>query len=287
MARRRSSRIGSLAVMACWLAGRNGLAAWLSLDRDDSDPIVFIHYLATALRTAVPDACAETLAHLDAVQQVPWALLAGSLSNDLAALPVPLVLVLDNYHHIDSPPIHALLDRLLAHPASALHLLLIARHDPPLSLGALRVREEVNEIRMRDLQLSQRETAILLERCTGHPISAAALDRLQTCCEGWPVGVRLAARALRRQRDVVDVLEPPFSGSTREVEQYFFEEVLAGQSVTTRDYLLRTSTCSGPRFSTVSVSPCATPSSGKFAMGIPSCSGCRAARCSASPSTIT
>ncbi|MCQ1550623.1 MAG: LuxR C-terminal-related transcriptional regulator [Candidatus Accumulibacter phosphatis] len=232
---------GKTALVAHWLAGRNGLAAWLSLDRDDSDPIVFIHYLAAALRTAVPDACAETLAHLDAVQQVPWALLAGSLSNDLAALPVPLVLVLDNYHHIDSPPIHALLDRLLAHPASALHLLLIARHDPPLSLGALRVREEVNEIRMRDLQLSQRETAILLERCTGHPISAAALDRLQTCCEGWPVGVRLAARALRRQRDVVDVLEPPFSGSTREVEQYFFEEVLAGQSVTTRDYLLRTS----------------------------------------------
>lgn len=232
---------GKTALVAHWLAGRNGQTAWLSLDHDDSDPIVFIHYFAAALRTVVPNACAETLAHLDAVQQAPWTHLVGSLSNDLAALPVPLVLVLDNYQRIDSPPIHALLDRLLEHPASALHLLLIARNDPPLSLGALRVREEVNEIRMRDLQLGQRETAVLLERCTGHPISAAALDRLQACCEGWPVGVRLAARALRRQRDVVDVLEHHFSGSTREVEQYFCEEVLAEQSVSTRDCLLRTS----------------------------------------------
>jgi len=45
---------GKTALVAHWLAGRNGLAAWLSLDRDDSDPIVFIHYLAAALRTAVP-----------------------------------------------------------------------------------------------------------------------------------------------------------------------------------------------------------------------------------------
>jgi LuxR family maltose regulon positive regulatory protein len=150
---------GKTALVAHWLAGRDGQTAWLSLDHDDSDPIVFIHYFAAALRTVVPDACAETLAHLDAVQQAPWTHLVGSLSNDLAALPAPLVLVLDNYQRIDSPPIHALLDRLLEHPASALHLLLIARNDPPLSLGALRVREEVNEIRMRDLQLGQRETA--------------------------------------------------------------------------------------------------------------------------------
>ncbi|KFB66568.1 LuxR C-terminal-related transcriptional regulator [Candidatus Accumulibacter vicinus] len=232
---------GKTALVAHWLAGRDGLAAWLSLDRDDSDPIVFIRYFAAALRTALPDACAETLAHLDAEPPAPLAVLAGSLSNDLTALPMPLVLVLDDYHRIDSPQIHVLLDRLLTHPASALHLLVIARHDPPLSLGALRVREEVNEIRMRDLQLGERETAILLERCTGRAVSAAVLDRLQACCEGWPVGIRLAALALRQQRDAIDVLEHHFSGSTREVEQYFCEEVLAEQSVLTRDGLLRTS----------------------------------------------
>ncbi|HRF11104.1 MAG: ATP-dependent transcriptional activator MalT [Candidatus Accumulibacter phosphatis] len=234
---------GKTALVTHWLAGRDGLAAWLSLDHEDSDPIVFIRYFAAALRTAIPDACAETLAYLDAGQQTSLTVLAGSLSNDLAALPVPLVMVLDDYHRIDSPPIHALLDRLLVHPASALHLLVIARHDPPLSLGALRVREEMNEIRMRDLQFGEREAAILLERCVGRTVSAAALARLQACSEGWPVGVRLAALALRNKdaADALGTLEHCFSGSTREVEQYFCEEVLAQQSVLARDCLLRTS----------------------------------------------
>jgi LuxR family maltose regulon positive regulatory protein len=79
-----------------------------------------------------------------------WPVLAGSLSNDLEALPAPLVLVLDDYHRTSiRHPHQALLDRLLAHPASGLCLVIITRQDPRLSLGALRVREAmVSEIRV-------------------------------------------------------------------------------------------------------------------------------------------
>jgi LuxR family maltose regulon positive regulatory protein len=56
---------GKTSLVARWLDGRDGLSAWLSLDRDDSDPTVFVSYLVAAVRTAIADACTDTLACLE------------------------------------------------------------------------------------------------------------------------------------------------------------------------------------------------------------------------------
>ena len=129
---------GKTSLVARWLDGRDGLSAWLSLDRDDSDPAVFVSYFVAAVRTAIADACVDTLACLNAGTPSSAALLA-SLSNDLDALSAPLVVVLDDYHRIDSPQTHALLDCLLAHPVKGLHLVVCARQDPPLSLSLIHI----------------------------------------------------------------------------------------------------------------------------------------------------
>jgi LuxR family maltose regulon positive regulatory protein len=231
---------GKTSLVAHWLESREGLAAWLSLDAEDSDLVVFVSYFVAAVRTAVPGACADTLDCLAAGQPASLAALAGHLSNDLEALPARLVLVLDDYHRIVSRLTHALLDRLLAHPVGNLHLVMISCRDPPLSLGMLRAREALTEIRMPDLQFAASDTALLFERCTGRAVSASLLKCLQQRSEGWPVGVRLAALALRDGGEAAE-LERGFTGSTPQVQQFFIEEVLSQQSAGVRDWLLRTS----------------------------------------------
>ena len=47
------------------------LAAWLSLDENDSDLNLFLRYFIAALRTIFTDACAETLALLQAQAATP------------------------------------------------------------------------------------------------------------------------------------------------------------------------------------------------------------------------
>lgn len=231
---------GKTSLIAHWLAGRDGLSAWLSLDAEDSDLVVFVNYLVAAARTVCPNACVDTLDYLNVGQPPSLAALAGCLSNDLEALSTPLVLVLDDFHRIRSSQTHALLDRLLAHPADGLHLVVITRHDPQLALGALRAREAMSEVRMGDLQFSERETAILIQRCSGRTLAGASLETLQHRSEGWPVGVRLAALALRQGMSI-DELGRGFSGATPQVQQYFTEEVLSQQSDMARDCLLRAS----------------------------------------------
>ena len=48
-------------------------SAWLSLDENDSDLNLFLHYFIAALRTIFNQACEETLALLQAQRQLPQA----------------------------------------------------------------------------------------------------------------------------------------------------------------------------------------------------------------------
>ncbi|HRF73315.1 MAG TPA: LuxR C-terminal-related transcriptional regulator [Accumulibacter sp.] len=235
---------GKTSLVAHWLdgyAGQGHRCAWLSLDPTDSDPLVFLRYFVAAVRTAMADACRETLNALEEAPQPSLEFLAGSLSNDLDALPTPLVLVLDDYQRIDSPATHALIDRLLARPASHLHLVIVSRHEPALALAASRVRQAMIEIRAPQLQFSDQDSATLIERCVGRAVPPAALAQLASSTEGWPAGVRLAALALTSGHgDDAALAASAFSGATPQVRQYFIEEVLSQQSDAMRDGLIRT-----------------------------------------------
>ncbi len=60
------------------------------------------------------------------------------LLNALNTMATDAVLVLDDYHLIDAPPIHSALAFLLDHLPPRLHLILATRADPPLLLTRLR-----------------------------------------------------------------------------------------------------------------------------------------------------
>ncbi|MBL8398175.1 MAG: hypothetical protein JNL84_08540 [Candidatus Accumulibacter sp.] len=233
---------GKTALVAHWLAGRNGLSAWLSVDSEDSEPLVFVRYLVAAVRSALPESCPETIRLLEDEPPPLLASLGASLSNDLDALPAPLVLVLDNYHRLTSPAIHALIGGLLAYPASGLRLVLIVRHQPPLSLGVLRVCGLMSELHVRELRFADHEMVTLLEDATDRmPSDAAWLASLRQRIEGWPVGVRLLCATLR-QGARADELPRVFGGWLPAVRQYFVDEVLGRpESLPPLVDLLRTS----------------------------------------------
>lgn len=217
---------GKTALVAHWLAGRDGSSAWLSVDGEDSEPLVFVRYLVAAVRAALPETCPETLRLLDGDPPPSPASLGASLSNDLDALPAPLVLVLDNYHRLTSPATHALIDGLLAYPINGLHLVLTVRHPPPLSLGVLRVCGLMSELNARELSFSDHEVMTLLEDAAGRRLADPTWwANLRQRVDGWPVGVRLLLATLR-QGASLDELPRTFGGWSPAVRQYFAEEVL-------------------------------------------------------------
>ena len=66
---------GKTTLVSSWIEGLTGQAsapplpaAWLSLDENDSDLVVFLRYFVAAIRTVFPASCAETLCVAEAPQ---------------------------------------------------------------------------------------------------------------------------------------------------------------------------------------------------------------------------
>ena len=102
-------------LIASWLAAGDLPCAWLSLDERDQELSRFLTYFVAALQTVFPDERpgAQTQAWLARPEPPTTETVLTTLINELAALPDPLVLVLDDYHLIDSQPVDEALAFLL------------------------------------------------------------------------------------------------------------------------------------------------------------------------------
>ena len=215
-------------------------AAWLSLDEGDGDLARFLTYLVAALQTVAADVGRGVLAALQSSQPPPVEALLTSLLNDLAALANDFVLVLDDYHVIDSQPVDLALAFLVEHLPAQLRLVIASREDPPLPLARLRARGQLTELRAADLRFTPAETAEFLNRVMGLNLSAADIAALENRTEGWIAGLQLAAISMQGRSDAARFIAS-FTGSHRFVLDYLIEEVLQRQPRPVRDFLLQTS----------------------------------------------
>src|SRR5439155_1008757 len=110
-----------------------------------------------------------------------------------------LLLVLDDYHLIDTQQVHDSLVFLLEHLPPGLHLVLASRSDPPLPLARLRAGAQLAELRTGDLRFTAEEAAALLRETAGDVLPTAAVAALAARTEGWAAGLQLAALSLRGQ----------------------------------------------------------------------------------------
>ncbi len=213
--------------------------AWLSLDENDNDLARFLTYLIAALQTIAPKVGEATLGALQSSQPPPIEVLLTSLLNDLTTLG-DVVLVLDDYHVIESQPIDEALTFFVDHLPPHLQLVIASREDPPLPLARLRARGQLTELRAADLRFTPAEAADFLNEAMGLNLSAHDIAALETRTEGWIAGLQLAALSMQGRSDTAGFIQA-FTGSHRFVLDYLMEEVLQRQPERVRRFLLQTS----------------------------------------------
>jgi LuxR family maltose regulon positive regulatory protein len=231
---------GKTSLLAAWLARLDRPVAWLTLDERDQSAEQVLRYLVAACQAIAPGCGRGASAWLDAPQPVRPEVVVTELVNDLAALPAPSVLVLDDYHLVRDPAVHAAVVFLLDHLPPALHLVIAGREDPPLPLPRLRARRQVVEVRAADLGFRVGEATAFLESGMGLHLSEAQVALLVERTEGWAAGLQLAALALRDRPDPAAFVAA-FTGGHRLVADYLLAEVLERRPPPMRRFLLATS----------------------------------------------
>jgi LuxR family maltose regulon positive regulatory protein len=233
---------GKTMLVAQWVASarEERPVAWLWLEADDNDPARFWMYVIEALRSVVPGIGEASVAMLRApgVDLVEEALPA--LINELADVSERLVLVLDDYHSIEDERIHGGMDSLLEHLPTALRIVMTSRGEPPLRIGTLRARAQLNEIDARQLRFSISEAEAMLNDVLGLGLPPGSVKRLHDRTEGWAAGLYLAVLSMRGREDASGFVAS-FAGSDRRVVDYLAAEVLAERPEAELDFLLHTS----------------------------------------------
>ncbi len=162
-----------------------------------------------------------------------------ALVNDLAEAAGPIVLVIDDYHVIFNPGIHAQLEYLIGRLPLGTHVVLVAHADPPLRLGRLRAIGEVVEIGSEQLRFTDQEADELLNRVHGLDLGPEEVRAVQLRIEGWVAGLNLAALALKRG-DARDRILEALPADDRFVVEYLWNEVVMSQPRSVRQFLMRT-----------------------------------------------
>jgi len=246
-------------------------AAWLSLDVRDNEPTRFLTYLVAALQTLDlsetegANIGAGVLANLQDPQPPPTESILTELLNEIAAIPDKFILVLDDYHVIDTQPVDEALTFLLEHQPPQMHVVIATREDPLLPLARLRARGQLTELRVADLRFTTGEAATFLNQMMGLGLSAEEVDSLEARTEGWIAGLQLAAISMRGREDVSGFIRA-FAGDNRYIVDYLVEEVLQGQPENIHNFLLETSILdrlSGPLCDAVRFDTAETPSGQK------------------------
>ena len=231
---------GKTVTVAQWFATLGPVAReWVTLDASDDRPERFWFTFALALERAVPGGFAQTVASAADVHRLP----PGFVSRLLAAwsaVKEPLVIVLDDMHHLRSPGISEDLGFVVEQLPGRSRIVLTSRVDPRLPVSRWRGRGWLAELRQRDLALTLPETGELFTAVGERRLSASDIEVLWRHTEGWVAGLRLAAAGLKDRADVPAAVAE-FSGRTPMVADLLADELLHRAPRELSQFLLRTS----------------------------------------------
>jgi len=228
---------GKTLALADWAQSATQRAAWLGIEPSDDSIPAFWAALVTALRVSGavgPDSGLSDLSPAasfgfdDALRVV----------DALAQPAAPLVIVLDDMHHLRDPEVLRSIEMLLDRLAPTVHVIVSARFDPPLRWRRLAIAGRLFEIRAEQLSFDEAE-ALRLLTAVGLRLPPGPLARLLERTRGWAAGLRLAASGLDRAAPEEAVSK--LRGSERPVADYLMQEVLDQLSAPDRRFVLRSS----------------------------------------------
>lgn len=230
---------GKSNLVADWCSRKEEKLAWLSLDSNDKNSDTFLSYLVAAFREADITLAQEAWELVQVQKEVNADHVTTSLINELAYYQEELTLILDDYHLASSTATDSVISNFLDRMPENIHLVLITRSDPSLSLARLRAEGELIEIRASDLKFTDEEAGKLLSQ-TCHAqlekIDVAAVNRIT---EGWAVGLQLSSLALNSNAHPKDIITR-LSGSHTFILDYLTEQVLSGMDEKVRHFLCET-----------------------------------------------
>jgi len=172
--------------------------AWLSLTQDEKGFAEFVAAFVAAIQRVGITVDIDLAVEGNSAKAVDAAVVA--IVDRAAELADDAFVILDDYHHVESPWAHRFLQKLLDHCPDNLHLIIASRVAPPLGLSRLRMMNQIVEIDASELPFSTAETKTFLDgNLGGDKLNADELRVIEELTGGWPSCLQLITIMLKNR----------------------------------------------------------------------------------------
>jgi LuxR family transcriptional regulator, maltose regulon positive regulatory protein len=213
---------------------------WLSIDEDDNDAARFLRHLIAALQQVDArigrDFANDPVADFASASKP----LLESLAADIARLQHRIVLFLDDLQSVQDLEVLKTLDWLVNYAPSSFQIVLGSREEPRLRLSGLRIRRQLLELGIQQLQFDAEEARDFYRSRLGRDLRELDLQRLLKKTEGWPAALELVALALA-DSSKEDAFIEHFAGTDIGLVDYLGDAVLSGLDERTRNFVFNIS----------------------------------------------
>lgn len=223
-----------------WARSTGSSVAWISLSSDEDSLESFLRYIHAAWERVDPQVAESNFGVLLASQGSAVPDLLAAFLNLANQLKTDLVVVLDDFHLIESPEVLEGLAYWIDNLPPPLHFVISTRSQPDLPLHRYRARGQVAEIGSQDLRFDQREAAEFLHSRMGLDLPYDELQELQTELEGWAAGLQLAALG-SGGTSIDPARHSSVTGRQRYLAEYLSRDVLDRLPTELQDFMLSTS----------------------------------------------
>jgi LuxR family maltose regulon positive regulatory protein len=231
---------GKTTIISDWINQYKIPSVWFSLDNGDNDPAVFLSYVISGIRSIHKEFGQSALRLLNSPNSPSVESITSLLINEILNIKQNFLLVLDDFHLIKSNEVLKLVTYLLEHIPGNIHIVILTRSDPALSVSRLRSQHQLVELRSSDLSFSANDISILFNKKLNLGLSIDDVYTLETKTEGWIAGLQLTALSMQGREDISGFIQE-LKGDNRYIMDYLMEEVLKIQTDDIKEFLLQTS----------------------------------------------
>lgn len=239
-----SAGFGKTTLLAQWrqeLLKGGDHVSWLSLSPEEEQLPQFRTYLIGALQQAGLPVENGTALPSEARAELPVASTVATIVDAVCQSNKDIFLFIDDYHHVEDPLIHALIQGLLDHGPDELHLILASRTHPPLAVSRMRMTGEFTEIAFPELPFDFHETQDFLGKHLGE-VTPDDARLIHDITDGWPMCVQMICIRLKRNPASRTVLSQMLHQRS-DLQRYLSEDVVRDLAPNVADFLEKISIC--------------------------------------------
>lgn len=239
---------GKTTLIADFVRRQERPTVWYQLDHTDADPIVFLTYIAQGIKNLVPEFGGAILGYLSEANEelvrFPERAVDLLINEILQCVEQPIILVLDDYHHIGrETAVHKIVDRLLQYSSDLVHLIITTRDLPPLAIMRRRTQSAAMVITRDDLLFTDDEVRELFRQTLNVELKDKEIAEYRGRTHGWITALQLVRQVAEQEIHGNGEPQPPdlrdmLVRSEKDIFDYFAEEVFSREAPETQELLM-------------------------------------------------